>query len=137
VYFIKYKKIHSESERKCSQESDRCPEAAAGQNQRTVSCLQDRLRTGGLKQEILLLPIFYNSVYNLNLQPQDTTTDYRGKLAYHYYNDYPGRYAYHYYYYYCLYRGRLRLQSQELQEVSFQEFIILYKEYQLPPTPSS
>ncbi len=30
-------------QKKVSTESDRGPEAAAGQNQRTVSCLQDRL----------------------------------------------------------------------------------------------
>ncbi len=40
-------------QKKVSTESDRCPEAAAGQNQKTVSCLQDRLRTGGTKQETL------------------------------------------------------------------------------------
>jgi hypothetical protein len=36
-------------QKKVSTESYHCPEAAAGQDQRTVSCLQDRLRTGGPK----------------------------------------------------------------------------------------
>jgi hypothetical protein len=76
--------------------------------------------------------IFYNSVYNSNLQLRDTTTttttDYRGRPAYH---------DYYYHYYYRHYRGRLRLQSQELREVSLQESLILYKEYQLPSTLSS
>ncbi len=40
-------------QKKVSTESDHCPEAAAGQNQRTVSCPQDRLLTGGPKQENL------------------------------------------------------------------------------------
>jgi hypothetical protein len=53
-----------------------------------------------------------------------TTTDYHGRSAYYYF-----------YYYYRPYRGRLRLQSQELPEVSFQEPIIPYKEYQLALTP--
>ncbi len=72
--------------------------------------------------------IFYNS----NLQPRDTTTttDYLGRSGHYYYYYY---YDY-YYYYYRRYRGHLRLQNQELREVSFQESIILYKEYQLPAT---
>ncbi len=40
-------------QKKLSTKSDCCPEAAAGPNQRTVSCLQDRLPTGGSKQETL------------------------------------------------------------------------------------
>ncbi len=40
-------------QKKVTTESDRCPEAAAGLNQRTVSCLQNRLLTGGPKQETL------------------------------------------------------------------------------------
>jgi hypothetical protein len=48
MYFIKDKKYSRNPK-----ESDRCPEAAAGLNQRTVSCLQDRHRTGGPKQETL------------------------------------------------------------------------------------
>jgi hypothetical protein len=68
-------------------------------------------------------PILYNS--RLPLQDTATatttaTTDYWRRSDY--------------YYYYRLYRGRLCLQSQELREVSFQELIILYKEYQPPPT---
>jgi hypothetical protein len=40
-------------QKKVITESDCCPEAATGLIQRTVSCLQDRLRTGGPKQETL------------------------------------------------------------------------------------
>jgi hypothetical protein len=40
-------------QKKVTTESDHCPEAPAGQNQRTVSCLQDRLQIGGPKQETL------------------------------------------------------------------------------------
>ncbi len=36
--------------------SDRCPEAAAGQNKRTVSCPQDRLRTGELSLSTTTVP---------------------------------------------------------------------------------
>jgi hypothetical protein len=45
-----------------STESDRCPEATAGQNQRTVSCLQDRLQAGGPKAGDSPAK-FYNSIY--------------------------------------------------------------------------
>ncbi len=40
-------------QKKVTTENDRCPEAATGQNQRTVSCLQDGLQTGGPEQETL------------------------------------------------------------------------------------
>ncbi len=63
-------------------ESSRCPEATEGLNQRTVSCPQDRLRTGGPKQETLRLPRYSttptdNSVYNSDLQLLPTTSFYR------------------------------------------------------------
>jgi hypothetical protein len=48
MYFIKHKK-YTRNPKESVKESDRCPEAAAGQNQQTVSCLQDRLRAGGPK----------------------------------------------------------------------------------------
>ncbi len=52
VYFIKDKK-YTQNQKKVTTDSDRYPEAASGLIQRTVSCLQDRLRTGGPKQETL------------------------------------------------------------------------------------
>jgi hypothetical protein len=84
-------------------------------------------------RRLSLPPILYNSVYNsqpqLSLQLQDITTTTTT-------TDYCGRSAYHVYYYFRHYPGRLHLQSQELREVSFQESLILCKEYQLPSTPS-
>ncbi len=65
----------------------------------------------------------YNS-WNITTTTTTTATYFRGRSAYHVY------------YYYRHYRGHLRLQSQELWEVSFQEPLILYKENQLPSTPS-
>ncbi len=62
-------------QKKVSTESDRLPKAAADQNQRTVSCLQDRLRTGGPKQETL--PSL--DTLQLRLQLRSTTP------RYHYY----------------------------------------------------
>ncbi len=67
-------------------ESDRCPEATAGLNQRTVSCLQDRLQTGGPKTGDSPSPLYSttqsttpadNSVYDSNIQLQYTTPLYR------------------------------------------------------------
>jgi hypothetical protein len=129
-------KIHSESEIKCSQKVTTVlrPQQARTRGQLVV---QDWLRTEGLKQEnlphlilhnfqllllLLLLPI---TAEDPLITTTTTTTDYHGRSAY--------------YYYYCYYHywDSLRLQSQELREVSFQEFIILYKEYQLPPAPPS
>jgi hypothetical protein len=46
--------------------------------------------------------------------------------------EYPGRYTY-YYYYYLRYQDNLHLQSWKLREVSFQELMITYKKYPLPP----
>jgi hypothetical protein len=127
MYFIKDKKYSQNPK-----ESDRCPEATSGLNQRTVSCLQDRLQTGGPKQETLFpldtlqlrlqLPpttLSTTPIYNSDilLHSTEPTTNYRGRSAYHVY----------YYYYYRRYRGRLRLQSQELREVSFRESLILHK----------
>jgi hypothetical protein len=73
-------------------ESDRCPEAAAGQNWRTVSCLQDRLQTGAPKQEILL---------SLDILQFPSTTS---------------RYNYYYYRYYRLPR-KIRLLLQLLLQL--------------------
>jgi hypothetical protein len=78
-------------QKKVSTESNRCPEAAARQNQRTVSCLQDRLRTGGPKQETLL----FLDILQVHLQLQSTTP------------------RYHYYYYYRLPR-KIRLPHLQL-----------------------
>jgi hypothetical protein len=128
VYFIMDKKYTRNPK-----ESDRCPEATAGLNQRTVRCLLDILRTGGPKQETLLLPDTLQlrlqlppttpsttPIYNpdMLLRSTEPTTDYRGTSAYH---------VYYCYCYYRRYRGRPCLQSQELREVSFQELLILYK----------
>jgi hypothetical protein len=74
VYFIKDKKYTRNPK-----ESGRCPEATVGLNQRTVSCPQDRLRTGGPKQETLppsdtlqlpsttasTTPIYYSALQSL------------------------------------------------------------------------
>jgi hypothetical protein len=68
LYFIKNKKYTRNP-----MESDRCPEATVGLNQRTVSCPQDRLRTGGLKQETLPLSV----TLQLRLQLRYTTPLYR------------------------------------------------------------
>jgi hypothetical protein len=72
-------------------ESDCCPEATVGLNQRTVSCPQDRLRIGGPNRRLSFSPILYNSRRQLRLQLQSTTpillhsteptTDYRGRSA--------------------------------------------------------
>jgi hypothetical protein len=86
MYFIKDKKYTRNLK-----ESSRCPEATVGLNQRTVSCPQDRLRTGGPKQETLPFPIprhsttpVDNSVYNSNLRlcSGEPTTDIRGISTY-------------------------------------------------------
>jgi hypothetical protein len=86
VYFIKFKK-YTGNPNKVFTESDRCPEAAAGQNQRTVSCLQDRLQTGGPKTgdspflRLSTTPIYYSEIPLLLLllpitadDPPTTTT---------------------------------------------------------------
>jgi hypothetical protein len=81
MYFIKDKKYTRNPK-----ESDRCPEATAGPDQKTVSCLQDRLRTGGPKQETLLLPntlqlrLLQYSHRQLCLQLQSTTPIYYSAL---------------------------------------------------------
>jgi hypothetical protein len=68
---------------KVTTESDRRPEAPAGQNQRTVSCPQDRLRTGTgdspflRRSTTLSTTPASNSVYNSNLQIWYTTPHYR------------------------------------------------------------
>ncbi len=62
-------------QKKVFTESDHCPEAAAGQNQRTVSCLQDRLRTGGPKTgdspfpRYSTTPVYYSEILSLLLLP--------------------------------------------------------------------
>jgi hypothetical protein len=63
-----------------STESDRCPEAAAGQNQRTVSCLLDRLRTGGPKQEILPFLDILQLLLQLLPTTPSTTPIYNSKI---------------------------------------------------------
>jgi hypothetical protein len=116
-------------QKKVTTESDHCPEAAAGQSQRTVSCLQDRLRTGGPKQEILLSL----DILQLHLQLRDTTP------------------RYHCYYYYRLPRKtrlpRLLLlllpsprsfspSEPRTSRCILSRIDILYKDYQPPSTPS-
>ncbi len=91
-------------QKKVSTESDRCPEVAAGQNQRTVSCLQDRLRTGGPKQEILLYP----DILQLRLQLQSTTL------------------RYYYHYYYRLPR-KIRLPQLLLRTTVITEVVLTFK----------
>jgi hypothetical protein len=108
-------------QKKVSAESDLCPEAAAGLNQRTVSCLHYRLRTGGPKQETLpSLDILQLRLQLLSTTPS-TTPIYNSEIllllpitA----EDPPTTSTT---YYYCRYRGRLHLQSQELREVAFQQ----------------
>jgi hypothetical protein len=56
-------------QKKATTGSDCCPEAAAGQIQRTVSCLQDRLRTGSPKQDTLSS----SDILQLRLQLPPTT----------------------------------------------------------------
>ncbi len=119
MYFIKDKRYTRNPK-----ESSHYPEATVGLKQRTVSCPQDRLRTGGPKQETLPLPrlqllsttppstpIYNSSLLLLSTEP---TTDYCGRSTYRV--NY-----YYYYYYYCYrhYRDGFCLQSQELQEVWF------------------
>jgi hypothetical protein len=73
MYFIKDKKYIRNPN-----ESSRCPEASVGPKQRTVSCPQDRLRTGGPKtggSPPFLIP--YNSCQQLCLQLLSTTLLYR------------------------------------------------------------
>ncbi len=66
-------------------ESSYCPEATVGLMQRTVSCPQDRLRTGGPKTGDSLAsrhsttPL-NNSIYDSNLQLLSTTPLYRSQL---------------------------------------------------------
>jgi hypothetical protein len=108
-----------------------------GLKQRTVSCPQDRLRSGGPKLrrlspflDTLQLPSTTPSttlIYNSSLLPRSTesTTNYQGRSVY--------RVNYYYCYYYCRhYRGHLHLQSQELREGSFRELLISYKNTSLP-----
>jgi hypothetical protein len=66
-------------QKKVFTESDRCSEAAAGQSQRTVSCLQDRLRTGGPKTgdspfpRYSTTPVYYSEILPLLLLPITVT----------------------------------------------------------------
>ncbi len=115
MYFIKDKKYTRNPK-----ESDRCPEATAGPNQRRVSCLPTDSEQEVQNRRLSLPPIFYNSVYNSSQQLRYTTTTTT--------TDYWRRSAYHVYYYYRRYQGRLCLQSQELRKVSFQELLILHKD---------
>jgi hypothetical protein len=130
VYFNKDKKYTRKPK-----ENSYCPEATVGLKQRTVSCPQDRLQTGGPNRRLSLFPdtlqlplttLPMTSIYNssLLLYSTEPTTDYRGRSAY--------QVNYYYYYYYRSYQGHLRLQSQELREVSFRELLILYKNTSLP-----
>ncbi len=52
-------------------ESDHCPEAAAGQNWRTVSCPQDRLQTGELPPPTITI---ITSTTTTAEEPPTTTT---------------------------------------------------------------
>jgi hypothetical protein len=117
-------------------ESDHCPEATVGLKKRTVSCPQDRLRTGGPKQETLLLPDTLQLLPKTPSTTQSTTPIYNSDIllcSTEPTTHYCRRSAYQvYHYYYRHYRGRLRLQSQELQELSFQESLILYKNTSFP-----
>ncbi len=77
MYFIKDKKYTRNPK-----ETSYCPEATVGLKQRTVSCPQDRLQTGGPKQETLSPPRYSttpadNSAYNSDLQLLSTTPLYR------------------------------------------------------------
>jgi hypothetical protein len=67
-------------QKKVTTESDRCPEAAAGVNQRTVICLQDRLRTGGPKQEALLSSDILQLRLQLPLTTPSTTPVYNSEI---------------------------------------------------------
>jgi hypothetical protein len=69
-------------QKKVFTENDRCPEAAAGQNHRTVSCLQDRLHIGGPKTgdspfpQYSTTPVYYSEILLLPITPEipPTTT---------------------------------------------------------------
>jgi hypothetical protein len=58
VYFIKHEK-YTRNPKKVSTESDCCPEAAAGQNQRTGQTLDRRPETGIFSQLFCFQKLFY------------------------------------------------------------------------------
>jgi hypothetical protein len=80
-------------------ENSYCPGAAVGLKQRTVTCPQDSLQTGGPKTgdsppSRYSTTTANNSVYNSSLRLLSTTPLYRASYRL------PGRSAYHVYYYY-------------------------------------
>ncbi len=125
MYFIKHKKIHSESKRKYPQKVTAVLRPLQARIRGQLVIYRTDSQQEVRKQETLPSSDILQLLLRLLLQLQSTTP----------------RYYYHYYCYYrlprkiCLprllllppYRSHLRLQSQELREVSFQKSLILYK----------